>query len=112
MRLHKVIGRISIIALIFFSLQGEVIVRLSEAFGHKADHASAFARNAQTHQRLVKLQCFTQKLQVQTLPMDVCLFQPQVVRSLTIVSYTRYYYPAHCSFVHKVSTSRGPPSLT
>lgn len=112
MGLYKLIGRISIIALIFFSLQGEVIARLSEAFGYKADHTSAFARNQQARQRLVKLQCFTQKLQVQALPMDVCLFEQQLVRLVTIVSYTGYHCPEYCSFARNISTSRGPPSLS
>jgi hypothetical protein len=108
---RRLIGRLSVIVLLFFSLQGEAIVRLVDAFGCKADLTSSIIRKGEKQQRLVKLQCFTKKLQVQTLPPQFGARIPKVLRPLIAVFSIEVSYPTYNSPYHLTSATRGPPSL-
>jgi hypothetical protein len=105
----KVISRLSVILLIFFSLQGEAIARLAEAFGHKIDHTTAFVKRNDTRQRLVRLQCFTQKLDVTALSVNFNANSTSLFRPVTFVARTCQYYSNYESPDHHTLTLRGPP---
>ncbi|MFC0514932.1 hypothetical protein ACFFGT_12010 [Mucilaginibacter angelicae] len=67
-KLFRYISRLSIVAIIFFSLQGEVIMRYAEMFKTKTEQKASSTKKNDEHQRLIKLQCYTQKFHVLALP--------------------------------------------
>ncbi|WP_143065306.1 hypothetical protein [Mucilaginibacter gossypiicola] len=108
-RLFKHIVRLSLVAIIFFSLQGEVIVRYVQIFRTGTEHATDLIKKNNEHQRLVKLQCYTQKFHVVGLPPQLTFaFSPSIQylpAKIHPVSGT-FIFPA-TKFA--TNTLRGPP---
>lgn len=64
----KLFGRLSITLLIFFSLQGEVIMRYADVFNGKIEKRIPLPKKIAERQQLIKLQCFTKNFQLATIP--------------------------------------------
>ncbi|MDB5129554.1 MAG: hypothetical protein JWQ85_3786 [Mucilaginibacter sp.] len=67
-KIFRFISRLSIVAIIFFALQGEIIMRYGEILQAKAGHHTSKIKNTAERERLIKLQCFTQKFYPVVLP--------------------------------------------
>lgn len=105
MRSVKLLFRLCVISLIFFSLQGEVISRWVTSFGH---HTSVDAKQLK-QEKLVKLQCYTQKFDVVALPARFNAFGFAVFRSCYTLNYLNPK-PGNVILrrIHSF-TQRGPP---
>jgi hypothetical protein len=109
MNILKLFGKLSIILLIFFSLQGEVIMRYADFFNGKIEKRLPVPHKIAERQLLIKLQCFTKNFQPATIPQPVC----QIDQLIGFEFKTLY-------FIHndtrgrlnepRLSFLRGPPS--
>lgn len=107
----KLFGRLSITLLIFFSLQGEVILRYADLFKGKVGNHIPVQKKNKERQRLIKLQCFTKNFQPATVP------HPPICH---ISQLTGFEFKIQC-FIHNEaerslkepapSFLRGPPSV-
>lgn len=76
MKRVKFFGRLSLVLLIFFALQGEVVQRYVDLFQGKLEHRSAVPKKTAERQLLIKLQCYTQKFLPIALPPDINFNHP------------------------------------
>lgn len=111
MKALKLFGKLSIILLIFFSLQGEVIMRYADLFKEKTEKRIPISKNIAERQQLVKLQCFTRNIQTATIPAHlVC----QIDQLAGFEFKTFYFILDEAERLLKetgLSFFRGPPSL-
>jgi hypothetical protein len=64
----KLFGRFSIMVLIFFSLQGEVILRYVNLSRENSGKHATIPKGVAERQKLIKLQCFTKRILLATVP--------------------------------------------
>ena len=107
----KFIGKVSIVLLIFFTLQGEVVQRYIDLFQGKLEHRSSVPPETAKRHQLIKLQCFTQKISPISLPAGTQFAFQTPVKILT----SKIYLINDISFIDNCSISypqlRGPPCL-
>jgi hypothetical protein len=112
MRLLKLYGKFSIIILIFFSLQGEVVQRYIDLFQGKLQHRVCVPHKTAERQQLIKLQCFTQELQPIALPPDI-RYDFQLPSEVEIKKTLPVPYDDEICFIEKIPSSlRGPPAFS
>jgi hypothetical protein len=100
------------VAIIFFSLQGEVIVRYAQMFKAKTEQKVSATKKNDERQRLIKLQCYTQKFHVLSLPQKLSFTFSTPLRYLPGVSF-HCFETAIGNLTSPESISlRGPPSLS
>jgi hypothetical protein len=113
MKSLKLYSKISIIILIFFSLQGEVIQRYFTLFqSHKLGYHLRVPKKTVERQQLIKLQCFTQKLQPLITPYNT-EFNFQPILGFEFKTIFPATYVAKLCFTQKTPASlRGPPAFS
>jgi hypothetical protein len=99
--------------LIFFSLQGEVIQRYFTIFqSNKLGYHLSVPKKAVERQQLIKLQCFTQKLQPLITPYNT-EFNFQPILGFEFKTIYPATYVAKLCFTQKTPASlRGPPAFS
>jgi hypothetical protein len=106
----KLFLKLSITLLIFFSLQGEVILRYADLFKGKIEKRIPVPKKIAERQQLIKLQCFTKNFQPATVP------QPLVCHINQLVGFefkSLYFIHDEAESLLKEPGSsflRGPPS--
>jgi hypothetical protein len=106
------ISRLSIVAIIFFSLQGEVIMRYAEMFKAKTEQKASSTKKNNERQRVIKLQCYTQKFDVLALPQKTTFTFSTPLRYLPGLSF-HCFKTATGNLTSPESISlRGPPPLS
>ena len=107
----KFFGRLGLVLLIFFTLQGEVVQRYVDLFQGKLEHRTAVPKKTAERQQLIKLQCYTQKFLPVTLPPETLFEFPVSFRSLPKINYI-IVENEHYDLPDAEHTSlRGPPSI-
>jgi hypothetical protein len=107
----KFFGRVSLVLLIFFALQGEVVQRYADLFKGKLEHRAAVPRKTAERQQLIKLQCYTQKFLPVALPPEGLFENPLYFKPVAKISYVTIN-KEHYDLPDAEHTSlRGPPSI-
>jgi hypothetical protein len=83
----KLFGKLSIVLVIFFSLQGEVVQRYADLFLGKPEHRASVPKKTANRQQLIKLQCYTKRFLLVALPFGTCYEFCLPVRSIARTSY-------------------------
>lgn len=107
----KFFGKLSLVLLIFFSLQGEVVQRYVDLFEGKLEHRSEVPKKTADRQHLIKLQCYTQRFLPVVLPaglnFEFCNLPTPVAKVSYIITDSKLINPP---FKERPSL-RGPPSV-
>jgi hypothetical protein len=107
----KFFGKLSLVLLIFFSLQGEVVQRYVDLFQGKLEHRTSIPKKTAERQQLIKLQCYTQKFVSVALPFSSCYEFCMPVRPVAKIS----YIITDSELIELADTPlpslRGPPSI-
>lgn len=106
----KLFGRLSVLLLIFFSLQGEVILRYANLSRESSGKHTTIPKGVAERQKLIKLQCFTKKILLATVP-EPCIARHDELYGFEIKTIYNdgYWYPVTFKSV-LLSHLRGPPS--
>ncbi|MDB5111376.1 MAG: hypothetical protein JWR67_2490, partial [Mucilaginibacter sp.] len=107
----KFFSKLSLVALIFFSLQGEVVQRYVDLFQGKLEHRTSVPKKTAERHQLIKLQCYTQKFVSVALPFNAYYEFSLPIRSVTKID----YIITDSELIELADTTppslRGPPSI-
>jgi hypothetical protein len=107
----KFFGKLGLVLLIFFSLQGEVVQRYVDLFQGKLEHRSEVPKKTADRQHLIKLQCYTQKFLPVALPaglnLEFCNLPTPVAKVSYIITDSKLISLPCKEF----PSLRGPPSV-
>jgi hypothetical protein len=107
----RFIIRLSIVALIFFSLQGEVMVRYADMFQAKKQLATNHSKKSAEQQHLVKLQSFTQKIFPLALPPETLFTFNIPAKPVEQFKFPAFQISLNAGVFKGPSSPRGPPSV-
>ncbi|MEO3405447.1 hypothetical protein AAFN85_16170 [Mucilaginibacter sp. CAU 1740] len=111
-KLFRHISRLSIVLIIFLSLQGEVIVRYAQMFKVRSEQKFQSIKKNDERRRLIKLQCYTQKFQVLALPQKTSFTFGSPLRYLPALTFIGFKTAAGNLTQPESVCLRGPPSLS
>ncbi|MDB4923089.1 MAG: hypothetical protein JWQ54_5072 [Mucilaginibacter sp.] len=106
----KLFGKLSIILLIFFSLQGEVIMRYADLFTKKIERHIPVRKNLAERQKLIKLQCFTKNFQPAVVPQSLICHLDQLIGFEFKIQHFPHNEAIRAFSEPGWSLLRGPPS--
>jgi hypothetical protein len=107
----KFFGRLGLVLLIFFTLQGEVVQRYVDLFQGRLEHRTAVPQKTAERQLLIKLQSYTQKFLPVALPAAINFEYPVFFKPVAKIGYAIVNEDL-CGLPDPEYTSlRGPPSV-
>jgi hypothetical protein len=108
----KFFGKLSLVLLLFFSLQGEVVQRYVDLIQGKLEHRATVPKKTAERQQLIRLQSYTQKFVQVALPPEAIHYEFCLpVKPIAKIG----YFITDCGVFDRpqpeLPSLRGPPSI-